>query len=47
MTVRLLSYNVRYAGLDVDENAWAHRRDGVASVLRFHDPDAVCLQEVW
>lgn len=47
MPVRLLSYNVRYAGLDFDENAWEHRRDGVASVLRFHDPDVVCLQEVW
>lgn len=47
MTVRLLSYNVRYAELDVDEHAWAERRDGVASLVRFHDPDVVCLQEVW
>jgi len=47
MTVRLLSYNVRYAGLDTGENAWERRRDGVASVVRFHAPDVVCLQEVW
>jgi endonuclease/exonuclease/phosphatase family metal-dependent hydrolase len=47
MTYRLLSYNVRYAGLDVGENAWKRRRDGVASVVRFHGPDVVCLQEVW
>lgn len=49
MTVplRCCSYNVRYAGLDVDENDWTSRRDGVASLLRFHDPDVVCLQEVW
>jgi endonuclease/exonuclease/phosphatase family metal-dependent hydrolase len=47
VTLRLCSYNVRYAGLDVDENAWERRRDGVASLLWFHDPDVVCLQEVW
>lgn len=47
MTVRLLSYNVRYAGLDTGENAWERRRDGVAGVVRFHGPDIVCLQEVW
>ena len=47
MTLRLCSYNVRYAGLDTGEDAWERRRDGVASLLRFHDPDVVCLQEVW
>lgn len=46
-TLRVCSYNVRYAGLDVEEDAWERRRDGVASLLRFHDPDVVCLQEVW
>jgi len=47
MSVRVLTYNVRYATLDGGDDAWADRRDGVASVLRFHDPDVVCLQEVW
>lgn len=47
MTVRLLSYNVRYDLLDSGEDAWKRRRDGVASVIRFHEPDLVCLQEVW
>lgn len=47
MRLRLCSYNVRYAGLDTGEDAWANRRDGVASLLRFHAPDVVCLQEVW
>lgn len=47
MTVSFLSYNVRYAELDVGEHAWDERRDGVASLVRFHDPDVVCLQEVW
>jgi endonuclease/exonuclease/phosphatase family metal-dependent hydrolase len=47
VTIRLLTYNVRYAALDDGENAWEHRRDGVASVLGFHAPDVICLQEVW
>lgn len=45
--LRLLSYNVRYAGLDTGANAWEQRRDGVASVVGFHRPDVVALQEVW
>ena len=47
MALRLLTYNVRYATLDTGENAWERRRDGVGSLVRFHDPDVVCLQEVW
>ncbi|WP_254839080.1 endonuclease/exonuclease/phosphatase family protein [Natronomonas marina] len=47
MSIRLLTYNVRYATLDGDPNAWPERRDGVASLVRFHRPDVVCLQEVW
>lgn len=47
MPLRLLTYNVRYATLDSSPNTWTERRDGVASVVRFHDPDVVCLQEVW
>jgi endonuclease/exonuclease/phosphatase family metal-dependent hydrolase len=47
MSVGVLSYNVRYAEVDTGEDVWPKRRDGVASVIRFHDPDVVCLQEVW
>jgi len=47
MSLRLLTYNVRYSTLDSGDDVWAERRDGVASVIRFHDPDVVCLQEVW
>jgi endonuclease/exonuclease/phosphatase family metal-dependent hydrolase len=47
MSIRLLSYNVRYSTLDSGDDVWAERRDGVASVIRFHAPDVVCLQEVW
>lgn len=47
MSIRLLTYNVRYATLDSGDEGWAERRDGVAGVIRFHAPDLVCLQEVW
>ncbi len=47
MPVRLLTYNVRYATLDSGDDVWRERRDGVAGLIRFHDPDVVCLQEVW
>lgn len=47
MSIRLLTYNVRYATLDSSPNTWAERRGGVASVVGFHDPEVVCLQEVW
>lgn len=47
MGLRVVSYNVRYAGLDDGERAWERRRDAVASVLRFHRPDVAALQEVW
>jgi endonuclease/exonuclease/phosphatase family metal-dependent hydrolase len=47
MSVSVLSYNVRYAAVDSGEDVWPKRRDGVASVIRFHAPDVVCLQEVW
>ncbi|MFW5905708.1 MAG: endonuclease/exonuclease/phosphatase family protein [archaeon] len=40
-----MTYNVR---LDTPEDAihaWKHRRDAVASTIRFHDPDVLGLQE--
>lgn len=46
-TLRLASYNVRYAGVDAAELAWAQRREAVAAVLRRQRPDVVALQEVW
>lgn len=43
--LRVMSFNVRYGENDRDENAWEHRRGMVASVLRFHRPAVVGLQE--
>ncbi|SFR60987.1 endonuclease/exonuclease/phosphatase family protein [Halogeometricum limi] len=43
--VRVLSFNVRYDTDDDGPDAWPHRRDAVISLLRYHRPDVVCLQE--
>lgn len=40
-----MSYNVRYDNPNDGEHAWRTRRDDVASVIRFHRPDLVGLQE--
>lgn len=41
----VLTYNIRHAVLDDDENAWEHRRAGVRALLRDLDPDILALQE--
>lgn len=45
--LRVMSYNVRYGGLDDGPRAWENRRDPVAATVRLHRPDVLCLQEVW
>jgi endonuclease/exonuclease/phosphatase family metal-dependent hydrolase len=42
---RVMTFNVRYDTADDGENAWPHRRAMVASVVRYHAPDVVGLQE--
>jgi Endonuclease/Exonuclease/phosphatase family. len=44
-SLRLMTYNLRVAAPRDDEPSWAERRDAVASVIRFHDPDVVGVQE--
>jgi endonuclease/exonuclease/phosphatase family metal-dependent hydrolase len=46
-SLRVMTYNVRYATLDDGPRAWPNRRDAVAATVRLHRPDVVCLQEVW
>jgi endonuclease/exonuclease/phosphatase family metal-dependent hydrolase len=42
---RVMTFNVRYDTEADGENAWEHRRAMVASVVRYHAPDVVGLQE--
>ena len=43
--LRVMSFNIRYDNPGDGEHAWPHRMDRVASVVRFHAPDAVGMQE--
>ena len=43
--IRVMSYNVRYDNPSDDTYVWRDRRDAVASVVRFHGPALVGLQE--
>ena len=43
--LRLMTYNLRVAAPREKEPSWATRRDAVASVIRFHNPDVVGVQE--
>jgi endonuclease/exonuclease/phosphatase family metal-dependent hydrolase len=46
VSVRVMSYNIRYDNPgDSGRVAWEHRRDMVASMIRFHAPDVVGTQE--
>jgi endonuclease/exonuclease/phosphatase family metal-dependent hydrolase len=43
--LRIMSFNLRLDLASDGPNAWPHRRDWVASLIRFHAPDAVGVQE--
>lgn len=43
--IRAMSFNVRFATESDGEHAWRHRSDLAASVIRFHEPDIVGVQE--
>jgi len=43
--LNVMSFNIRYNNPDDGVNAWPHRTDRVASVVRFHAPDVVGMQE--
>lgn len=45
--MRVLTYNVCYAGVEQDGKPWEDRRDAVASTIRAYEPSVVCLQETW
>lgn len=45
-SLNVMSFNIRYNNPSDGVNAWPHRKDRVASTVRFHEVDAVGMQEV-
>ena len=43
--LRIMSFNLRLDLASDGPNAWPHRRDWVAALIRFHSPDAIGVQE--
>lgn len=43
--LRIMSYNIRFNTEKDAENAWPYRKDKVASLVRFHEPDSLGVQE--
>jgi endonuclease/exonuclease/phosphatase family metal-dependent hydrolase len=43
--LRVMTFNLRYDTPTDGPNAWPHRRDWVAALVRFHAPDALGVQE--
>jgi endonuclease/exonuclease/phosphatase family metal-dependent hydrolase len=44
--INLLSYNIRFDNPDDGVNSWPNRKEKVAALIKFHDVDIACLQEV-
>ncbi|GIV62268.1 MAG: endonuclease [Rhodothermaceae bacterium] len=43
--LRVMTFNIRYDNPQDGENAWPHRKERVASTIRFHGTDVAGLQE--
>src|SRR6185503_20405447 len=43
--LRVMTFNLRLDLASDGPNAWPHRRDWVAALIRFHAPDVVGVQE--
>ncbi|MDQ4081118.1 MAG: endonuclease/exonuclease/phosphatase family protein [Gemmatimonadota bacterium] len=43
--LRIMTFNIRYDTPNDGPNAWPHRREWVASLIRFHEADALGVQE--
>jgi len=44
--ITCITYNIRYDNPSDGDNAWLNRKEKVVEVLKFHNPDIICLQEV-
>jgi endonuclease/exonuclease/phosphatase family metal-dependent hydrolase len=42
---RVMTFNIRYNNPGDSLNSWPHRAEGVAGLVRFHDPDLLGVQE--
>lgn len=45
--MKILCCNIRYFGADDGDNNWVHRRDICAEIMLAHQPDIICVQEMW
>ena len=45
-TLQVMSYNIRYDNPQDGPNAWTHRKEKVANLVQFYQPDLIGLQEV-
>ena len=43
--LRVMTFNIRYDTPNDGPNAWPHRRDWVAALIRYHEADAIGVQE--
>ncbi len=43
--LRIMSFNIRYAGGDRGVNSWGNRKDHVARIIAHHEPDILGVQE--
>lgn len=43
--LRVMTFNIRFNNPADGLDAWPHRQEGLAGLIRFHDPDLVGLQE--
>ncbi len=46
VTLRVLSYNIRYNNPNDGEHAWPNRKNRVAGLIQFHQADLIGMQEV-
>lgn len=46
LSIKVMSFNLRYLNDHDGENHWSHRADKAVQMIRMHDPIIVCTQEV-
>ncbi|QZT38807.1 endonuclease/exonuclease/phosphatase family protein [Halosquirtibacter xylanolyticus] len=42
---RIMTYNIRYDNPNDGEQSWSHRKDGILALIKYHDPQILCVQE--